>query len=246
MWEQTDFEVRQTLTYFAILNYCLILPQKCNSYIYCPLKGVNMIILDWIIKSICKYIACNSCKKWYRFRCTNIGNFILTRKIKSSAVKFYCGLQDCNLKKSFCLYQTNAARMKYTVTFRPKDIDEKNAVEKPEKFLVKNDQSEPTDRNREQDLLISEKLINNENNEVQKDPINNIDDEHEESNVNADASLKLDNEVEHTTKSVHVSDQYYSYSLLEQTGVNIETLNESANCSFPKSGLFEKEIFLKY
>ena len=242
MWEQTNFEVRQTLTCFAILNYCLILPQKCNSYIYCPLKGVNMIILDWIIKSICKYIACNSCKKWYRFRCTNIGNFILTRKVKSSAVKFYCGLQDCNLKKSFCLYQTNAARMKYTVTFRPKDIDEKNAVEKPEKFLVKNDQSEPTDRNREQDLLISEKLINNKHDEVQKDSINNIDDEHEESNVNTDAYLKQDNEVEHTTKYVHVSDQNYSYSLLEQTDVNIDTLNESADCFSLNQGYLKRKF----
>ena len=102
---------------------------------------------------------------WHHFRCTNIGDFLpglLTRKIKSSAIKFYCGLQDCNSKESYCLYQTNAARMKYTVKFRPKDIGEKNAVEKPEKCLVENNQSETTGRNREEDVLISEKLINNE------------------------------------------------------------------------------------
>ena len=39
--------------------------------------------------------------------------------------------------------------MKYTVKFMPKDIGEKNAVEKPEKCFVENNQSESTDRNRE-------------------------------------------------------------------------------------------------
>ena len=208
-----------------------------------------MITLNRIIKSICRYNACNSCKKWYHFRCTNIGDFLpglLTRKIKSSAVRFYYGLQDCNSKESYCLYQTNAARMKYTVEFRPKDIDKKNAVEKPQKCLFKIDQSESTDRSREQDVLISEELINNENDELQTNSINNVVDEHEESNVLTDAYLKQDNEVDRTTKSVQVSDQNYSYNLLEQTGVNIETLNELSNYSFPESGLFEKEILSKY
>ena len=102
-------DVRQTLiTRFAILNYCLILSQKFKSYVYSPWKGVNMITLNRIIKSICRYNACNSCKKWYHFRCTNIGDFLpglLTRKIKSSAVRFYYGLQDCNSNESYCLYQ---------------------------------------------------------------------------------------------------------------------------------------------
>ena len=48
--------------------------------------------------------------------------------------------------------------MKYTGTLRPKDIHEKNAVERPEQCLVNNNQSEPTDRNREQDVLIIEEL----------------------------------------------------------------------------------------
>ena len=136
--------------------------------------------------------------------------------------------------------------MKYTVEFRPKDIDKKNAVEKPQKCLFKIDQSESTDRSREQDVLISEELINNENDELQTNSINNVVDEHEESNVITDAYLKQDNEVDRTTKSVQVSDQNYSYNLLEQTGVNIETLNELSNYSFPESGLFEKEILSKY
>ena len=136
--------------------------------------------------------------------------------------------------------------MKYTVKFRPKHIDEKNAVEKPQKCLVKNDQLEPTDRNGEQNVLISEELINNENDEVQRNSINNVDDEQEESNLNTDAHFEQDNEVERTTKSVQVSDQNYTYNLLERTGVNIETLNESVNFSYPESGLFEKEILSKY
>ena len=168
-----------------------------------------MIILKWITKSICRYIACNSCKKWYHFRCTNIGDFLpglLTRKIKSSALRFYCGLQDCKSKESYCLYQKNAARMKYTAEFRPKHIHEKNAVEKPQKCLVKNDQLEPTDRNREQDLLISNELIKYKNDEVLRNSINNVDDEQEETNVNRDAHLEQDNKVDRTTKSVQVSD----------------------------------------
>ena len=123
-----------------------------------------MIILDQIIKAICicvqqlQNVAPFQMYKYWRF---SSWTSKITKK-KSSAIKFYCGLQDCNSKESYCLYQTNAARMKYTVKFRPKDIGEKNAVEKPEKCLVENNQSESTDRNREQDVLISEKLINNE------------------------------------------------------------------------------------
>ena len=175
-----------------------------------------MIILDWIIKSICRYIARNSCKKWYHFNCTNIGDFLpglLMRKIKSSAVRLYYGLQECNSKGSYCLYQSNAARMKYTVEFRPEDIDEKNAVEKPQKCLFKNDRSESTDSNREQDVLISEELISNENDEVQTNSINNVADEREESNVNTDAYLEQGNEVDRTTKSAQVSDRNCSYNL---------------------------------
>ena len=70
--------------------------------------------------------------------------------------------------------------MKYTVELRPKHIHEKNAVEKPKKCLVKNVQLEPTERNREQDLLISNKLIKHKNDEVQRNSINNVGDEQEE------------------------------------------------------------------
>ena len=123
--------------------------------------------------------------------------------------------------------------MKYTVEFRLKDKDKKNAVEKPQKCLFENDQSKPTGRSREEDVLISEELINDENDEVQTNSINNVVDEHEESNVNTHAYLEQDSEADPTTKSIQVSDQNYSYNLLERTGVNIETLNELATCSFP-------------
>ena len=112
--------------------------------------------------------------------------------------------------------------------------------------MFENYQLEPTDRSREEDVLISEELINNENDEVHTNSINNVVNEHEESNVNTDTYLEQGNEVDRTTKSLQVSYQNYSCNLLERTGVNIETLNELANCSFHKSGLFEKEIFSKH
>ena len=56
--------------------------------------------------------------------------------------------------------------------------------------MFENDQSKPIGRSREEDVLISEELINDENDEVQTNSINNVVDEHEESNVNTHAYLE--------------------------------------------------------
>lgn len=138
-------------------------PKRSSSYIY-PSDSQTYCICN-SVDDHTRYINCDSCGEWYHVRCSGIPEVLpgfVSGEIKSTCIKFFCGLGSCFESESTVVYTKGKTMVKHKVSImsRKESSAQQDDVE---------DSSVDLEIEKCSDIFI---MVENDENEIERGSVN--------------------------------------------------------------------------